>query len=380
MKKLDMVIKNGFVIDPERKVQQIETVGIVGNKIVEINDEQFEAERIVDATDCLVLPGLIDFHTHIFNSGGITPVKPDLMLAMGVTSAVDAGTSGCGNYDAFYKTDVINSQVRIKNFLNVSSGGLADENVPENFNPDLFNEVEIRKIIEKHRDSIIGLKIRMGRSMVNDIKPLVKTMEIANRLEQISVCVHPTDAPVACAEIINLLRPNDIFCHMYHGRGETILDQNGQMRKEVLAARERGVIFDSANGRGNFCHQVSLKSIENGFPPDIISTDIGIDKIYLSLYARSLPYVMSKMYSMGIPLYDVVKSVTETPAKHMRMENKIGTLAPGAYADIAIFKMVKTKVRYLDFFNELYIGNDLLVPQFTLSDGIVAFAQVDFNI
>ena len=379
---LDFVIQNGLVIDPARNICEVQNLGVLGNRMVAITKDLPDALHRIDASGCLVVPGLIDFHSHIFQSGGITPVRPDLELASGVTSVVDAGTSGCANFDAFYRTDIVNSHVRIKSYLNVCSTGIADEFMPENLEPEFFNQKAIVRVFEKYPSKLLGLKVRMAKDLVKSIAPLEKTLEIARDLGQVSVCVHPTNPPesVSSADILDLLNAGDVFCHVYHGRGSTILDCNGRVRSEVYAAKERGVIFDVANGKGNFCHAVANAAIKQGLWPDIISTDLGVDKLYLSLYARSLPYVMSKLYSMGMELNAVIRAVTQTPAKLMGMAGQIGTLAPGAYADIAVFKLIDRPVRYLDFFNEEYIGHKLFVPQLTMSDGEVVYAQADFNI
>jgi dihydroorotase len=181
-------------------------------------------------------------------------------------------------------------------------------------------------------------------------------------------------------DIANVLRKGDVMCHVYHGTGNTILGEDGQIINEIHKARERGVLFDVANGKMNCSHFVSNEALKQKFLPDIISTDMTGDKLYYASHARSLPFVMSKYISFGMSLYDVVRCTTETPAKVMGMEGQIGTLAPGAFADVSIMKMVDKQATYHDTFGAAYVGNQLLIPQMTISNGEIAFGQIDFNL
>lgn len=378
--KLDILIKNGRVIDPSRNLDAVEDIGVIDNRMVAIPEGKVEAGQIIDASGCLVFPGLIDYHAHFFYSGGTTPIRPDLMLATGVTAAVDAGTSGCGNYDAFRKSDIIPSRLHIKSFINVNSGGMPDEWMPENIDPKYYNEKDIRKVKECHGKDILGLKVRLASDLCDNIEPLKATLALAERIGDLRVCVHVTNSPCRMEEIAELLRPGDIFCHMYHGRRDTILDPDGKIWPGIRRARERGVIFDASHGKGNFCHEVALKAIKEGFWPDVISTDIGNFKIYISHWARSLPFVMSKLLDMGMDLKSVLRSVTETPARLMGMAGQIGSLAPGAYADIALFTIEKKRVRHQDFFDNAYYGEQLFTPRFVICDGEYVWGAADFNI
>ncbi len=377
---VDIIVRNGRILDPARGLDAIGDIAVSGNRIVELPEGGAEAGQEIDASGCLVLPGLIDFHTHLFYSGGVTPIKPDLLLAMGVTGAVDAGTSGCANYDAFHRCDIVSSHLRIKSFLNVHSAGLPDEWMPENIDPRYFNEKAVRRVVERYGDRILGLKVRLTRELCDGIEPLEAALALADRIGGLRVCVHVTDAPCSMERIADVLRPGDIFCHMYHGRGDTILDSSGRIWPAVRRARERGVIFDASHGKGNFSHDVALRAIGEGFYPDVISTDIGNFKIYISHWARSLPFLMSKFLSLGMDLPSVLRAVSETPARLMGMAGHIGTLAPGAYADIALFTLEPRRVRYQDFFNTDNYGDQLLIPRFVICDGEYVWGAADFNI
>lgn len=377
--KLDILIKNGRVMDPARSIDAEQDVGVVANRIVDVPPGGAEAVQVVDAAGCYVFPGLIDFHTHCYSSGAVTAAKPDLMLATGVTATVDCGTTGCANYEAFYKTDVVNSHVRIKTYLNVYSGGMPDEWIPELIAPKYFNEKAIRAVVDKYGREILGLKVRIAGETCDSIEPLEATLDLAERIGGLGVCVHVTDAPCSNEDIARLLRPGDVFCHMYHGRRNTILDADGRVFPGIREARERGVVFDMSHGRGNFDNDLAARAMGQGFMPDIISTDMGTYKLYISHWPRSLSFTMSKMLCMGMDLPLVIRAVTATPAKLMGMEGEIGTLAPGAYADIALFTVEERKFRSRDFFNRIYVGDRLFMPKLVICNGDFVWAEADFN-
>lgn len=380
--KLDILIKNGHVVDTAQGIDEVKDIGIYRGRIVDIINNTLEADKIVNAEGCYVFPGLIDFHTHLFYTGSGIGVKPDLLLANGVTSAVDAGTTGCANYEAFYQSVISSSTVKIRSFVNAYSGGQMDFNISEDFNPDLFNENSIRNLKEKYKDEILGLKIRIGKEIVGDlgIEPLKEAIALAERVGGLSICVHVTNPPCKASEIAKLLRKGDIFCHVYNGKDNNIIDENGKVYEEVKEARKRGVIFDAANGKSNYCNNVAKLAIKDGFLPDIISSDITSEKHNYDNYGRSLSFILSKYLSMDIDMKEVIKTVTETPAKLMGMENEMGTLKPDAYGDVAIFRLIDKKVIHKDHKSDVFEGNKLLIPQMTLSNGRIVYCQEDFNL
>lgn len=378
MQKIDLIIKNGHVVDPARGIDGVADVAVVGNRIVELADE-YEALHTVDAEGCYVFPGLIDFHAHVFRAGSGVSVKPDYLLATGVTSVVDAGTAGCSNFEAFYSSTVVPSQVRIKSYLNMYGSGQTDYNIVEKFDVPEFRPKAIRRLVDKYSDQILGLKIRMSEGVAVNIEALDATIELAEELG-IGVCVHVSRPLVPLDQIVNRLRPGDIYCHVYQNVGiDNIMDKtSGKVKQSMLDARERGVIFDAANGKMNFNIELCKEAVAQGFWPDVISSDWLSDKYNYSPYTKNLMFIVTKYLQLGMPLLQALAAVTSTPARLMGMEGRIGTLAPGAYADIAIFKMVNKKVRHLDFEGTPFETDQLFIPQMVVSDGEYAFCQADF--
>ena len=373
-------------MDPRTGLDRIQDLVILNNRIVDPQGEAVTCDHIIDATDCVVAPGLIDFHTHVFYEGSGIGIRPDFMIPQGTTSAVDAGTSGTANFEAFYKTVVASSTVRLKSFLTVYSGGQLDPKLCEDFNPELFNLERMERIVDKYRDNILGLKIRFSRGVVPDDKGmdyLKATVELADWLNArlgtaLRVCVHTTNSPVSAGDLASCLRPGDIFCHCFQGSGNHLVLENGEIDPGVLEARKRGVLFDAANGKGNFGIETAKRALAKNFLPDIISSDLTNDKFNMPPYDKNLPTVLSKYLTLGLDLMTVLRTVTEIPAKIMGMAGQIGTLQPGAYADVVVLKEKNIPVLHKDWKDDTLQGNVLLVPQMTLCAGEIQFCQTDF--
>ncbi len=388
--QVDYIIRGGRVMDPATGTDEIKDIYIKGMRIVDpgTEDVQCKEDQIIDAEGKIVTPGLIDFHTHLFHEGSSICIHPDMMIAQGTTSAVDAGSAGTSTYEAFYKSVIAQSQVKVQGFLTVYGGGQLDPKLCEDFNPDLFNVEKMERVISANKDNILGLKIRLSKGVVPDetgadyLRAVVKLAdELNERLGTgLRVCVHTTNSPVTAGELAECLRPGDIFAHCFQGAGNTICLENGEMDEGVVKARERGVIFDAANGKGNFGIKAAQRAIAAGFLPDIISTDLTVDKFNMPPYAKNLPLVMSKYLALGLDLMTILKTVTVTPAKIMGKEGEIGTLQAGALADIAIFDLKDKTYVQKDFCDDEIICHSLLVPQLTMIEGEIQYCQSDFYI
>lgn len=386
--KVDYIIRNGRVIDPSTGSDEVRDLYIKGMHVVDPHGETAECnpDFVIDASGKIVTPGLIDFHTHLFHEGSSICIHPDMMIAQGTTSAVDAGSAGTSTYEAFYKSVIAQSLVRVKGFLTVYGGGQLDPKLCEDFNPELFNVDKMERVIEANRDNILGLKIRLSRGVVPDetgadyLRAVVKLAdELNERLgTALRVCVHTTNSPVTAGELADCLRPGDIFCHCFQGAGNPITSEDGSVDPLVMKARERGVLFDAANGKGNFGLKVARRALNAGFLPDIISSDLTVDKFNMPPYAKNLPLIISKYLALGLDLMTILKAVTETPARLMGMEGKIGTLKEGALADIAVFDLKDRQYIQKDFCDDEIVCSQILVPQLTMVAGEIQYCQSDF--
>lgn len=374
---LDLLVTNGHVIDPYSGVNGRKDIAIYNGKIVRYEEGE-EARHVINAEGKLVFPGLIDSHAHMFVDGTDIGIMPDVAyLPTGVTAAVDA-TAGCSTYNMFRQSVIARSKVTIKSFLQVCSAGLTTTSYHENINPKYFNEQKMARIYEENKDNILGLKIRQSEELTDGlgIEPLRATVRIAEKLG-CPVEVHCTNIPVSTEEVLNTLRPGDIFEHVYQGAKNTIIDENGKLYDCVLKARERGIIFDTAEGRKHGDFDVMMKAMEQGFIADMCSTDL----VSGSLFRRpiySLPNLMSRYICMGIPMEHVVRMSTANPARLMRMEGQIGCLAEGAQADVAIFDWIDCHQTYRDWKGSTFEADKLLKPEMTIKGGQIMYGAPDF--
>ncbi len=374
---LDLLIVNGHVIDPASGVDEVRPVSVYNGRITRYEEGE-QARHVIDAAGRYVFPGLIDSHAHMFTEGTEIGIYPDLAyLPTGVTSAVDA-TAGVANYRLFRSAVIARSKVTIKSFLQMCSAGLATTSYHECINPKYFNPEKIARIYEENKDNILGLKIRQSEELAEGlgIEPLKATVAIADRIG-CPVEVHCTNIPVPTSEVLDILRPGDIFEHVYQGVKNTILDENGRLYDCVLQARERGILFDTAEGRKHGDFDVMLKAKEQGFIADFCSTDL----VLASMYRRSifsLPNLMSRYVAMGIPLKQVVEMTTQAPARLMKMEGEIGCLSEGARADIAIFSWLPMHQTYRDWKGAAFEADRTLKTEMTIKDGDIVYCAPDY--
>lgn len=376
--KVDMLIKNGRVVDPSQNSDKIRNILVLNGKIITPPEgEAVEATQVIDASGCIVTPGLIDFHNHIFGSGSDLCISADAaLLPSGVTAAVDAGSAGSANYELFL-ANMLMQKIRFKSFLHVCPTGLGTTQFHEVLKPELWDKNRIFALFEKHKNFLIGLKIRTSKAIVENLglKPVQRTVEIADEIG-CPICVHTTDCPTPVEDLLDLLRPGDIFCHVFHGTGEGVL-KDGKLKDAVKKARAQGIIFDAANGSNHFAFATAEAALAEGFFPDVISTDLTVKTLFKPP-VYSLPYILAKYLALGCKLNDIISAVTTVPARLMGMEGRIGTLADGAYADIAIFKLVEQKVNFMDTFKQIRQGKQMFLPQMTIVNGQIMFRQLNF--
>lgn len=379
--KYDFLIKNGRVVDPSRGINEVSDVLILNSKIVAAPSGEYEVDEVIDAAGYLVFPGLIDFHTHVFYRGSDLGLNPDLyMLPNGITATVDAGSGGACNYEAFIHETCAQSSLCIKSFLNVASTGIITEQYFENLDPEFYDVKRMEYLFERYRSEILGFKVRIGKRFSKELNlvPLDETIKLAEHFD-CAVCVHAVHPEAHYDEILKRLRPGDILCHCFQNQGEyNMLTDDGAMLPSALEARERGVIFDGASGRRNHDLSIIQKCLSNGFLPDVISTDVVTHSAYKKS-VFSLPYVMSEYINVGMSIDEVIRAVTETPARIMGLEGRIGTLKPGALADVAIFKMREKPMVYRDQMGNSINGDKLLIPQMTIKAGRIAYRGMDFT-
>ena len=383
VKKYDYWIKGGHVIDPKRNIDCDMDVLVTNSKFAPLPEngviDENDVREIIDAKGNLVLPGLIDHHAHFAWNHADIGAMPDLYeLPNGVTSACDGGSVGSSGFGAFVRNTLEPSGLTMKASINVASGGLLTSQYLENIDPANFDEKGLEYLFEMYLEYIHGLKLRLGRDISDGmgIEPLVASVKLAERFGT-RLHLHATYPLEPMSSMMPHLRGGDVFCHSFQSMGDyNILDEKGRVQKCVWDARKRGVVFECAQGRIHCSFEVAGAAIEEGFLPDIISSDL----VMVSVYQKrlfSLPLVLTRMLALGMPLVEVIRACTETPARLMGLESRIGTLQPGALADLCIMKVDERPVDLLDSYGKTIEFDRILIPQYTLKAGKVKYCHTD---
>lgn len=377
----ELIIKRGHLFDPEQEIDFVGDIGIGNGKIQEIGNIDLNEHPdavIIEGNEKLVLPGLIDHHAHVNYRGNDFSMPAEIAhFPNGVTTVVDGGSAGVSGFDAFYCNVIAPSIIRIKSYLHVSSLGQTQNCTLENADPQKMDTKKILAVCEQYKFNIVGLKIKQNRPVVKEfgLKPLIKAVEIADAAG-LRLSVHASDSPGELDEILNILRPGDIFCHVFHQQGKTILDEKDKISNSIWKARDRGILFEVAHGSMQFSGKVASSALKQGFLPDIVSSDLSLLAMY-KIPNYSFTYVMSELLNLGMPFAEIVRSCTSIPAKLIH-EDKIGSLKAGNRADIFVCDIVEKGVSYHDKYGNKYKGNKLIRPLMTIKDGTIVYRAYDF--
>jgi dihydroorotase len=361
----DLVIRGGRVIDPSQRIDRIADVAIRGRKIAAVRPG-LSAAQTIDARGKLVVPGLIDIHLH----GGEPGMPPAEVLSTGVTTMVDAGSTGADNVEGLIEI-ARKAPNRMRILLNVARlGNHNPDNIPEFLNGMAL--ADIPKAIaaaRRYRNWIVGIKARLSRGIAanHDLEVVRAARQVADPL-RIPIMVHIGDTFSPLPAILGLLRPGDIVTHCYAPPPHGIMDNNGRVLEEVRAARRRGVRFDFGNGRTeHWTWDIALSAMKQGFLPDTISSDLNTpgrtDQVI------DLPNVMSKFLLMGMPLNDVIARTTVNSARTFREFASSGTLRTGAPADVTVLELKQGSFEFVDNYKDKRSGNQRLSAHAVVAGG-----------
>jgi dihydroorotase len=360
---VDLLIKGGRVIDPSRGFDQVADVAIAAGKISAVGRNINQgAAAMIDATGKLVVPGLIDVHTH----AGREKEDPSLCLADGVTSLVDAGSAGSDGIDAVVAVAKA-APNRMRVLINISKKGV----IPEGDLMDLAN-VDVaatRAAIERHRDVIVGIKARLSRNVAgkNDVEALRLAQSIARPLG-IPVMIHMGQTVSPLPDILAGLKPGDIVTHMYAPPPNGIFDNAGKLLPAVAAARSRGILFDFGNGRvDHFTWDVVEHAIKARVFPDTVSTDWG--QAARTEQVFNFAHVLSKFLMVGMPLDRVIACGTSNAANAFPAFKGLGMIRVGSAADVAIMELRQGSFEFEDNYKGKRTGMQKLVTTATVLGG-----------
>jgi dihydroorotase len=366
-----VLIRDGLVVDPSQQLQARRDVRLQDGRVAEVADGLAPrlGEEVVEARDLLVLPGLIDLHVHVFWGATHYGIEPDPhCLGTGTTTVVDAGSAGAHTFAAFRRYVIEVSGTRILPFLNIGATGMVSPEVGELEEVRHIDGAAALRTIEAHRDLIRGIKVRMSRDLVGgNARVALRTARETGEAAGLPLMIHPGDTPIPLAEILDDLRPGDVLTHCYHGRAEGILDQGGEVLASVRRAEARGVLFDVGHGKGSFSFEVARRALAQGLRPGTISSDLHVYNLIGPVH--DLATTMSKFLHLGLSLDEVVEMTTAAPARVIREQGTLGTLRPGASADVTLLREVEGPVTFEDTVGERVAGRRRLVPAGAVRDG-----------
>jgi len=336
------------VIDPARGVDEIGTVAIAGGRFVpSVSETQggsgptYLARRTVDATGLIVVPGLIDLHTHVYWGVSHYGIEADAhCLQRGVTTAVDVGSAGAQTFPGFRRYVIDRTRTRVLAFVHVAVEGMISALVGELEDVRWASAEQAVARAREHPDVVVGVKIRLGYQMVGqDPEPSFAVARRAADELGLPLMVHVIDMPRPITWLLPSMREGDIVTHCFHGSdGGGILDGNGRIVPEVIEARERGVVFDIGHGIGSFTWRVARAALEQGFAPDTISSDVHAYNVAGPVFDQ--PTTLSKLLHLGLTLPEVVRATTVAPAAAVRRGHELGSLGPGREADVTVLELV----------------------------------------
>jgi dihydroorotase len=367
----DLILKGGHVIDPSQKLDGIADVGFTGGKVAAVGPGLKAGPKTAtrDVKGKIVSPGLIDLHTHVYWGGTSLGIDAEeFCRTSGVTTAVDTGSAGPGNFMGFRRHVIEKSEVRILAYLHVSFAGIYAFSptimVGESREMQMLAPADCVAVAEKNRDVLVGIKIRVGlhASGTNGWDALKMALEVADEVGMPLMC-HIDHPPPSYEDVVNLLRPGDVLTHAFRPFPNTPCNSQGKVKAEVLAARQRGVIFDIGHGKGSFAFKTARAMLANGFPPDVISSDV--HTLCIDGPAFDQVTTMSKFLCLGMSLYDVIAASTVNAAMAMKRP-ELGSLKPGSVGDATILTVRDGTFDYHDVVGEKLVGRQRIV-----SEGVV---------
>ncbi|MFB5195859.1 amidohydrolase/deacetylase family metallohydrolase [Neobacillus sp. KR4-4] len=369
-----VIIKNGYVVDPEAATIEKKEIGILRGKFADPSLVKSHGGQVdyINANAAFVAPGFIDIHTHVFKDYTDLGVEADKIgISQGVTTIVDAGSTGINHYETFRQQVIETSETEVLAFLNISKEGLCNGRAELANMDDLMEIIEATNIFET-QSSIIGLKARMSGSVVKDngIQPLLHARKLADALN-VPIMVHIGNPPPLIEEILPLLKKGDIVTHAFHGKQKNkIITSHQTLIPEAVNCLDRGVLFDVGHGTASFSFATLSIYKEKYQYPFSISSDLHIRNYEKPV--GSLMQTMSKIRGLGFSLLEVVEAVTIKPAKTLHLIEQ-GTFAYGTRADVTLFYEKEMCTELIDSEGYPLIVEKVIEPYITIRAGRKVF-------
>src|SRR5262245_14440108 len=369
----DLLLAGGTVLNPATKLEEHLDVAVAGGRVAAIgpNLSPHNAKQELDVRGCYVTPGLIDFHIHSY--WGVNPYGFDadpICAASGVTTAVDAGSSGPVNFMGFKSLVAERARTRMLAFVCVAQHGVLHS--PGELNDLRFADPEgAAREVKEHPDVAVGIKVRLHRGSVGDNGREALRLAIqAGEASRSPVMVHIGETPISIEEIVDTLRPGDIVTHCYTPKQPSIVDDAGRLRAAVRRAHERGLRFDVGHANGHFDFTLVRRAMGDGLLPDTISSDLH-GRIGPSNPIVDLPTTMTKFLALGMSLQDVLAACTVNPAYAIGWQDRLGNLRVGAEADLSVLALVEEPTKLRDSVGGELSADRRIAARWTIRGGKV---------
>ncbi len=369
----DLLLQGGHVIDAKNKISGRRDVAIAAGKIaaVEPNIPANKAKKVVDVGGLYVAPGLIDIHVHVFAGdgpeymGNSSVFPDDHSFRTGVTTVVDAGSSGWKSFPEFKRRTIDKSRTRVLALLNIIGTGMGGGNTTEQNTADMDPQATAKRVKE-YPQHIVGIKTaHFNAPNWTAVDNALEAAKLADVPLMVDFGQFSKERPFE-ELVTKRLRPGDIYTHTYLAAVPML--EGGKVRDFLFEARKRGVIFDVGHGGGSLVFKHAYPAMKGGFPPDSISTDLHIGSMNAGM--KDMLNVMSKFLNMGMTVDDVIAKSTWAPAREIRRE-EFGHLSVGAVADVSVIRMQTGQFGFVDVAGARLKGNKLLLAELTVKDGRV---------
>ena len=353
----DFVLTNGTVIDPAVGLNARRNVALQGGRVAAILDPAapVSAQQTLDCAGLLVVPGLIDFHVHVFPGVSNFGVDPDeTCLARGVTTVLDFGTAGGLIFDGFRRFVIDTAKTRVKALMLIAGQGLISSNDTKPALGELWDlaycDVEgCVEAVEKHRDCVAGIKVRCMENISNDGKNEAEGLRrarLAADATKLPLVVHPANSSLRIEHLFETLRSGDVMTHCYHDKNCKLVDDRTQVCSIVREKQREGVLLDVGHGSGSFAWRVARAMLDQGVVPDFLSSDLHTYNVHGPVF--DLVTTLSKFLHLGMSVPEIIRRSTATCAAWLGMADEIGTLKPGACADITVLEIVDGEFPLMD--------------------------------
>ena len=372
----DLIVKGGTVIDPSEGLNGVNDVAVEDGKIARVAPDipAEEATRVLEVNGNLVVPGLIDVHTHVYDGVNGNGVEADIGgVRAGVTTMVDAGSSGCDTFGGFPRHIIPNSATEIICFLHICRTGLAT--TPDIFSPASIDLDKTIQVASENGQFISGIKARMVSPALEIMgMEMPRAAKRAAREAGVKLMVHIGDTehrydPNVIRELLPIMEEGDIVTHLFTANPGGVIDANGNLVPEAQEARDRGVWLDTAHGRSNFSFDVGQRILDQGLMPHCISTDLTLPGRQRTVH--SMTEMMTRFLAMGFTLEQVVTMSTMNPAQAVGVDDRLGSLQVGKQADISVLREEEGDWLLYDVLREPRRHDKALAPVVTVKRGEV---------